>query len=128
VRNGKNEKISVTIGTLPDAERPVKAARKGSDETPENNRLNVVISELSQAQKDKWNIRNGVVIQSVLPGAGANAGLVSGDVITMLNGERVESIRQFVELVNKLPEKKSVPMRIVRRGSPLFIPLRLGDE
>ncbi len=128
VRNGENEKIAVTIGTLPDAERPIKTSRKGADEGPENNRLNVVISELSEAQKDKWNIRNGIVIQSVLPGAGANAGLVSGDVITMLNGERVESIRQFVELVNQLPEKKSVPMRIVRRGSPLFIPLRLGDE
>lgn len=125
-RGGKNERVKVTIGTLPDENRPVRTSR--SAPAPEENRLNIVISELSDAQQEKWNVRSGVVLERVLPGAGANAGLMAGDVITMLNGERVTSVKQFVELVNALPADRAVPMRIVRRGSPLFIPLKLGNE
>lgn len=126
VRGGKNRKVAVKIGTLSDGDRPEKASHGISPE-PEGNRLNVVVSELTDQQKDKWNLRNGVVIEKVLAGAGANAGLVAGDVITMLNGKRVESIKQFISLVNDLPVGRSVPLRIVRRGSPLFIPLKLGS-
>jgi serine protease Do len=46
----------------------------------------------------------------------------------MLNGQRVESPKKFIEIVNNLPEGRSVPMRIVRRGTPIFIPLKLGKE
>ena len=49
-----------------------------------------------------------------------------GDVITMLNGRQVESVELFETIVADLPVDKSVPMRIVRRGSPLFIPLRVN--
>lgn len=126
VRGTKNKRISVKIGTLADGKEPVKASQRTSPE-PESNRLNIVVSPLTDQQKEKWNLRNGVVIEKVLAGAGANAGLVAGDVITMLNGKRVESIKQFVDLVNDLPAGRSVPMRIVRRGSPLFIPLKLGS-
>ena len=126
VRGTKNKKISVKIGTLADGNEPVKTSQRISPE-PESNRLNIIVSQLTDQQKEKWNLRNGVVIEKVLAGAGANAGLVAGDVITMLNGKRVESIKQFVDLVNDIPAGRSVPMRIVRRGSPLFIPLKLGS-
>lgn len=47
--------------------------------------------------------------------------------ITMLNGKQIETVEQFSRVVEELPDDRSVPMRIVRRGSPLFIPLKLGD-
>jgi serine protease Do len=127
MRNLKKQTVRVKIGLLPEEERPVKASSKSSAK-PESNRLNVVISELTAEQAEKWNIRNGIVIQQVLAGAGAAAGLVAGDVVTMLNGQRVESPKKFIEIVNNLPEGRSVPMRIVRRGTPIFIPLKLGKE
>ncbi len=127
VRAGKSKTILAKIGTLSDGEAPLKASSRITSE-PETNRLNVVISELTDQQKNKWNIRNGIAIEKVLNGAGANAGLVAGDIITMLNGKRVESVKHFVSVVNDLPEGRSVPMRIVRRGSPLFIPLKLGKH
>lgn len=127
IRAGKKKTLEVTIGTLSDDEH-VLSSHAGESQKPEVNRLNIVIADLSADQKEKWGVRNGVVIQRVLPGAAAEAGLVAGDVITMLQGERVESSRQFVELVKKLPDNKAVPMRIVRRGTPLFIPLRLNRD
>ncbi|WP_293267201.1 DegQ family serine endoprotease [Neptunomonas sp.] len=127
IRSGRSEKIRVKIGTLADGDAPQKISSRTSA-VPESNRLNVIFAELTEQQKKKWNLRNGIAIDKVLNGAGANAGLVAGDIITMLNGKRVESIRQFVSLINSLPEGRPVPMRIVRRGSPLFIPLKLGKN
>ena len=127
IRAGKNKVVRAKIGTLSDGGTPIKTSGPIPSQ-PESNRLNVVVSELTDQQKNKWNLRTGIVIEKVLNGAGANAGLVAGDIVTMLNGKRVKSVNQFVALVNALPEGRSVPMRIVRRGSPLFIPLKLGKQ
>ena len=127
IRAGKNKAVRAKIGTLSDGGAPIKASGRIPAQR-ESNRLNVVVSELTDKQKNKWNLRNGIAIEKVLNGAGANAGLVAGDIVTMLNGKRVKSVRQFVSLLNELPEGRSVPMRIVRRGSPLFIPLKLGKQ
>ncbi|MFC6671681.1 PDZ domain-containing protein [Marinobacterium aestuariivivens] len=71
-------------------------------------------------------MRSGVVIQQVKPGPGADAGLVAGDVITMLNGQVIDTVGQFEQTVEGLPADRPVPLRIVRRGSPMFIPLKLN--
>lgn len=123
LRNGHKEHIWVEIGTLPEEGQPIRT--RHSDKGAMNNRLNLELADLTAAEAEKWDLVNGVIIQRVLPGAGERAGLVAGDVITMINGKRIESVSQLVELVSDLPAKRAVPMRIVRRGSPLFIPLRL---
>mgnify|MGYP003928067209 CR=1 FL=1 len=61
----------------------------------------------------------------MLSGPGADAGLVVGDVITMLNGLPIEDMDGFADVASHLPKGKAVPMRIVRRGSPLFLPLKI---
>lgn len=124
VRNGKKRTIGVTIGLLPDSGKAQKTGKSKRSE-PALNRLNIQLSELDDQLKERWNVMSGVVVRRVEPGAGADAGLVVGDVITMLNGEDVDSIDAFADLVADLPENKAVPMRIVRRGSPLFIPLKI---
>ncbi|RVU30816.1 DegQ family serine endoprotease [Neptunomonas marina] len=127
VRSGETRRLKVELGLLPGTNEQARAESSGSV-APSGNRLNIVVADLTDEQKNKWNVRDGVVIQRVMSGAGSAAGLVSGDVITMLNGERVESAHQFASLVRDLPANRSVPMRIVRRGSPLFIPLRLSSK
>jgi serine protease Do len=42
----------------------------------------------------------------------------------MLNGKRIETVEQFEQVASALPAGRSVPLRIVRRGSPLFIALK----
>jgi serine protease Do len=54
-----------------------------------------VVAPLDEALKDRWSITSGVVVQQVLEGAGLQAGLMRGDVITMLNGKRIETVEQF---------------------------------
>lgn len=121
MRDGRRQTLSVTIGRLPDDE----AAVPGTPEQPiESSRLGLVVAPLPDQLKDKWNLRSGVIVEQVDNGAGARAGLVRGDVITMLNGERVETLEQFQRIVADLPAGRSVPMRVVRRGNPMFIAVK----
>ncbi|WP_075173038.1 DegQ family serine endoprotease [Neptunomonas phycophila] len=127
VRNGDDKVLTVNIGTLPDEARAIKASSQPA-QAPQNNRLNIMISDLSQDQKNNLAVSYGILVQKVMAGSAANAGLVAGDIITMLNGKRVDNVQVFEQIVSQLPAKRSVPMRIVRRGSPVFIPLKLNEE
>ena len=122
MRNGRRQTLSVTIGRLPDEDGEADAPVQ---QPAESNRLDLTVAPLPKEIGEKWNLRSGVIVEQVREGVGARAGLVRGDVITMLNGQQVETIEQFNSLVAELPEGRSVPMRIVRRGSPLFIALKL---
>ncbi|MGB0468517.1 MAG: DegQ family serine endoprotease [Pontibacterium sp.] len=124
MRGGQRNTIQVTIGELPD-EKQVARDDNHKKEKAGANRLNLVVSELDEGRKHKWNLSGGVVVQRVLPGAGADAGLMAGDVITMLNGESISSVSDLERVASELPVSRAVPMRIVRRGSPMFIPLKL---
>ncbi|WP_271273335.1 DegQ family serine endoprotease [Aliamphritea hakodatensis] len=124
IRNGGRQNIDVAIGVLDDGAMAMNT-RSPKSNKPDANRLNIQIGELDQQVKDRWNVASGVIVRRVDAGAGADAGLLPGDVITILNGQRIESAGQFGEVVADLPTGKAVPMRIVRRGSPMFIPLKL---
>lgn len=122
IRNGRQQTLDVTIGRLPTGD---VADNNKSDAPADSNRLGLTVAPLPKELSEKWNVRSGVIVDQVREGAGARAGLVRGDVITMLNGQQVETIEQFGRLVAELPEGRSVPLRIIRRGSPLFIALKL---
>lgn len=126
VRSGKSQSLRVEIGTLPNQDELAKV-NSNKPKAAKANPVNIEVAELDEKRKEKWQVGAGVVVKRVMQGAGANAGLMVGDVITMLNGEQVSSVRKFNEVASDLPVGKSVPMRIVRRGSPMFIPLRISE-
>ena len=127
MRAGERRNIWVTIGELP-TEKELASAGSTKKERDQSNPLNLVVSELDDNRKSKWNLNNGVVVRRVMQGPGADAGLMVGDVITMLNREQIGSVADFEEAARNLPSDRAVPMRIVRRGSPLFIPLKLSSK
>ncbi len=115
----------MTIGVLPDGDGAELALNNASPKESTSNRLGVVVSELSDAQRKS--VGDGVVVRDVKRGPAAFAGLVNGDVITMIAGEPVRNMDDFNKVVAKLPANRSVPMRIVRRGAAMFIPLRITE-
>lgn len=125
VRGGKEKVIKLKIGELPDNLQANQNAPSVKKELA-SNRLNVVVSELDEESKSKWNLYSGVVIQRVDKGPAADAGLMAGDVVTMLNGVRIDSVKSFQRAASQLPANKVVPVRVVRRGSPQFIALKIG--
>ncbi|WP_430459611.1 DegQ family serine endoprotease [Thalassolituus sp. LLYu03] len=125
VRNGKRKKISVTIGTLPDADGAELAMNSSNPKEHVSKRLGVVVSELSDAQRK--DVGDGVIVRDVKRGPAAMSGIINGDIITMIAGEPVRSAADFDKIVTDLPANRSVPMRIVRRGAAMFIPLRISE-
>ena len=125
IRYGKAKKLTVKIGELP-IQGGAVARNQPSFQPSASNRLGLEVTELTLTQKKQWDTE-GVMVSRVSQGAGANAGLVTGDVITMINGVMIRDIGDFQKVVKALRSGSAVPMRIVRRGAPLFIPLRVKD-
>ncbi|HET8903090.1 MAG TPA: Do family serine endopeptidase, partial [Saccharospirillum sp.] len=77
LRNGEREMVEVTIGVL---EEDAMAQASPPQPTSDNS-LNIVVANAED--------RDGVVVEEVLPGPAEEAGLLNGDIITMMGGSFV---------------------------------------
>lgn len=127
VRGGQSMEISLVIGTLPSEKKLSSNNDAPANSAYVDNPLNVMLDELSEAQKIKLKLSSGVIIKQVKDGVGSRAGLIPADVITMLNGVRIQSVSHLLEVLKDAPRNKPLAMRIVRRGSPQFIPIKLEE-
>ncbi|MEC8482833.1 MAG: PDZ domain-containing protein, partial [Pseudomonadota bacterium] len=66
-------------------------------------------------------------VEQIMGGAAARNGLQQGDVITMLNGQVIEGVDAFNRIAQTLPSNRSVPMRVIRDGYPMFIPFKIVE-
>ncbi len=121
VRAGKRKTIDVEIGALPESD-DIQLSSNTPPAERKSNRLGLVVSDIPAGKSDE----QGVVVTDVNRGPASMSGVVRGDVITMINGQRISSVADFERVVQDLPSNRSVPMRIVRRGQASFIPLRVN--
>ena len=67
-------------------------------------------------------------MREVVPGSpAADAGVLPGDVLTLLASTPIKSVSAFEKAVAGIKSGASVPLRLIRRGSPLFIGLKVED-
>lgn len=121
VRAGKRKSINVEIGALPESD-DIQLSSNTPPAERKSNRLGLVVSDIPAGKSNE----QGVVVTDVNRGPASMSGVVRGDVITMINGQRISSVADFERVVKDLPSNRSVPMRIVRRGQASFIPLRVN--
>src|SRR5258708_17563220 len=80
-----------------------------------------------KAKELKLRAERGVVIGKVLEDSpAAKAGLKDGDVITEINGQRVEGIIQFRRMIHETPAGRTLQLTISRDGSSQTISATLG--
>jgi serine protease Do len=124
VRNGESIEIEVVIGHLP----KITAGKLSAIEQGKYvQRIGLRVAALSSEKAQEWSIRNGIDIIEVDAGVAQELGLQVGDVITSLANQRITSVQQFVELAAALPTQRSISLRIVREGRPLFVAFRLNQ-
>lgn len=124
IRQGDLKTVRVKIGLLPEPDELPLAA--GESPAQPVNRIGLVVSDLTAEQREQFQVmKGGVLVQDVKPGAAMNAGVQRGDVILRVKNHVVKDAADFDQLVKNLPTEKSIALLIQRRGSPLFLALKI---
>lgn len=132
LRDGREQQLDFVIESLPDeqgsgSKRVREPLKPGSLER--GNRPGVQfgmgISELDGPTRKALNIKQGVVVETLGPGPFSRAGVRTGDVIAMINGQPVESPRGLAKVVKQLPRGQSVPLLVYRTEGPVFMALKI---
>ncbi len=126
VRNRQHKTIDVQVGGL-DAEDSYALS---NPQTGGNygGRLGLIAEPASQDMQERLGISGGMVVRKVVSGSpAAQAGIVTGDVITLIGSSVIGSKASFDKAVDHLNAGSSVPVRLIRRGVPMFIGLKLSD-
>ncbi len=127
LRNGNTRMLDVKLGALPDEEQTKLAAAK--PKSTGQNRLGISVTALTSQQREELDVaKDGVVVENVQSGPAMNAGIQRGDVILSLDNVRIQDPAQFERVVKDLPTNKSVAALVQRRGSPLFVAIKVPEE
>jgi len=92
--------------------------------------LGVIIRDLSPdlAKSFEYDSTDGALVDDVIKDSPAQkAGLKPGDIITKLNGQKVEDIAPFRNTVSMMAPGTKVKLTIVRDGKEIKIPVTIGE-
>jgi serine protease Do len=92
--------------------------------------LGVLIQPVNQDLADAFKLGHpeGALVAEVTPGSPADkAGIKSGDIITEFNGAKVGSSEQLPPLVASTAVGKSVPVKVIRKGSTKTLTATIGQ-
>lgn len=124
-RSGKIKTLAVVVGDLPS--EALVASGKHPSKQDDSEHLGMMVGELNDELRERTGVDKGVVVVDVKHGDAAQAGLRRGDVITLMNGQSIASVTDFKQAVAALKSGTMVPVRIVRQGRPIFLPLKISE-
>jgi serine protease Do len=93
--------------------------------------LGVESQEISSAKAKELKLpaERGVLLERIVPDSpAAKAGLKDNDVITEINGQRVEGAAQFRRMIHEIPAGRSVQVTVWRDGHAQTIGVTLGKS
>ncbi|MEM8987679.1 MAG: Do family serine endopeptidase [Pseudomonadota bacterium] len=93
--------------------------------------LGVGIQNIDEALAGALNLKDqaGAIVTEVVEGSPADkAGLKSGDVITTLNGKKVENTRDLTRRIGALGPGKRAQVKLIRDGSTKNLRITLGER
>ncbi|MDH5299873.1 MAG: DegQ family serine endoprotease [Gammaproteobacteria bacterium] len=131
IRDGKKRTVSVTIGELPEEEeKPARVSKKGGDKDAGEQRLGLELKDIDDEMRSRLELsaKGGVLVADVKSSAARQAGVRRGDVILKIDRQNVKNLEGFIAIVDKLEDGRVVPLLVSRRGSPIFLALRVGEE
>jgi serine protease Do len=125
LREGKERTVAVRLGELPQGEGMAAVPR--SEPETKTGRLGMSVKGLSDEERAELGLEGGrgVLVESVADGAARAAGIRSGDVILMFNGQPVGKVDELESAVEALEPGRSVAVLVQRGESPIFLALRV---
>ena len=126
-RNGDNKTLRVTISELDDDN--VNDINSGGRSSPKLPKLGLQVVELSEAERKELELSDGgVKVSDISHGPAQDAGIRKGDVILKLNGQLITSAAEMRKQVRDLAPGKLIKVYVIRRGTPLFVAMRIPKE
>jgi serine protease Do len=126
LRNGHEQTVDITIANQ------TKEKLASADTAAHGAKLGLALAPLTNGMRDQLGLDasvKGAVVAQVKPGSPADeSGVQPNDVITRVGGDHIDSPRQAVEQLHAAEHanKKSVPLLVLRQGSPYYLALQLG--
>ena len=128
IRDKKRRTIGVQIAELPTAITQASFTPK-DEQSKEGSALGMKVEALSSEAGKRLKIENGVQVVEVEEyGPASDAGIIKGDVITMIDNQEIDSLDDFAEVTEELKSGKSVALLVQRRAGPVFLAIRPEDS
>lgn len=125
MRNGELKTVKVKIAQLPDEDNI--ALGKAVAPKKKVNLLGLELQPLTDEEKEQTELTHGLRILSVDEGPAKSAGIREGDVLQLINGEKVETVEDLKKITEELPADKFVSILIQRRQGPQFLAFKLPE-
>ena len=127
MRNNKQMTLSVVVEELPEDDN-IAAGKTPATGRFHNSRLAMEVADLSAEQRAELGAnQNGVVVRKVESGPAMEAGIAPGDILLSINNEKVVDAKQFMELAEKLPVNRAIPVLVQRVGASQFLALKIPE-
>ena len=128
IRNKQRRDIGVQIAQLPGAITQA-AYTPEDDKAIEESALGMKVEALGSEARKRLKIENGVqVVEVEEVGPASDAGIMKGDVITMIDNRAIDSVGDFEVVTDELKSGKSVALLVQRRAGPVFLAIRPDDS
>ena len=123
-RDGREKTVKVKVGSLDSGDTRQASSDKLQSDT-NGGALGLVVGALDDDLRSQLGVDKGVVVREIMPDTpGFDAGIRRGDVITSIDNKLVNSVKQFKQVVKKLPAQKHVALRMIRNGTPIFLAIK----
>src|ERR1051325_2759737 len=93
--------------------------------------LGMRIQEINDDMRQAFNAPNatGALVQSVEPGKPADlAGLKAGDIVTELDGKKINSNRELIDYISYLPVGSTVKITVLRNGQRQVLTAKTAER
>ena len=129
IRNKTRKQIKVKIGELPGSITQASFTPDADDEPEENYAMGMSVKELTKSTRKKLKLDSGVEVTDIVADSSAQeAGIIRGDVITMIDNHVVATVEDFEQITDDLKAGKSVALLVQRRSGPVFLAIRPEDS
>ena len=126
VRDGDEQSVTVEVGAL--ASDQVARVDAGVSVDGSLQLLGMRVAEAEADALADLGLSGGVVIEAVEPDSpAAEAGVRDGDILTRLGSRPISRVSDVTAAADDLAPGSSVPARLIRGRSPLFIGIRIPD-
>jgi serine protease Do len=125
VREGKEQTLTATLGTMPSAE----VVQAGPSDRQPKPKWGMGVQDITPEMARRLNLDSdkGVVVVQVTPGSpAAKAELQRGDVIRSVEREKIGSMQEFMQAIRQAEDKKQIVLRVQRDEQYFYTVLKAG--